>query len=317
MRAWIWMGAALLVACRGRRSAPDTHCSPVDAILMPMEAERAELLQKFPPSSPERWVERSIIDEDAAVALEEAALPEALSDTARAAYIAYLRELSAKSAELAEEYNAIADFDKSQDALREQIDALSAELKRICDKGGENGCTFEPPLPDDPEGTVASLRGFVEQGRRAHAQEPLAEAIWQKLLAALTERIAAMEEEAQRTGSIEFLEAAFEALSEKEGGLREALVESCPSDLREAPEPTTEADPAVAPAPTPQQGLPPIEGQPAEGGIPEVPTMPAADGGHNFAQPLDPASAPGGGQSPPPLGADGAPAPAQPPPDGQ
>ncbi|MFT4976379.1 MAG: hypothetical protein ACI8S6_002276, partial [Myxococcota bacterium] len=47
----MWMGAAL-VGCRGRKSVPETMCAPVDALIQPLESERAELPQKYPPSSP-------------------------------------------------------------------------------------------------------------------------------------------------------------------------------------------------------------------------------------------------------------------------
>lgn len=317
MRAWIWMGAALVVACRGRKSAPETHCPPVDAILMPLETERAELHQKFPPASPERWIERGVIDEDAAIALEEADLPEELSADARAAYIAYLRSMSAKAAELGEQYNAIADFDKTQDELRDRIDEYSEGMNAVCNDGVEGGCQFEPPLPPDPEGSLESLRAFVEKAQHSHVQAPHAEKLWQLLLGSLKERVAAMEEEAERTARIETLEAAFDAAIAEEAALRAALVVGCPSGLRE------EVSPAVDVAPAPQQNLPPVEGQAPEGGIPAVPTMPTTgDGGggsadgYNFAQPLDPSAAPGADPTQRPADPEAVGSPGDPPPPG-
>jgi hypothetical protein len=266
--ALMWMGAAL-VGCRGRKSVPETMCAPVDALIQPLESERAELPQKYPPSSPERWVERALIDADAAVAIEEADLPSELSDAARADYVALLRELSEQADALAGLYNAIADFDKAQDTLRERIDEYSTGMKTICEEVVEDGCTFTPPLEPDPEGTVESLRAYVASSRTSHVADERVERLWQLLLDALDERVASMEEETTRTAEIAEREAAFAAAEAREPALLVALVAGCPLT---PVAPSTELTAAPAGG-----GLPPVDGEE----------------GYNFAQPIDPSLAPG------------------------
>ena len=266
MRAWMWMAAAV-IGCRGRKEAlPTATCPAVDAIVQPMEAERAELHQKYPPTSPERWVERAIIDTDAADAIEDATLPAELSEPARAAYVSFLREMAAEADALAEQYNLIADFDKSQDELRDRIDEYSAGMDGICNSGVEGGCEFEPPLPPNPDKTLASLREFVAQAERSHVQDPRAEQIWQMLVGALQERVVAMEEEESRTGDIAAREEAFAAAEGKEKALLESLVDNCPPGPSIAAADTEPSGPGPGPGPGP--GGVPGPGTPGPGGTP-------------------------------------------------
>jgi hypothetical protein len=234
----LWWMTALLGGCTGWLSSlSEPSCPPIDAIFLPTQRVRADLEQPdFSPNT-EGWIRRASVEEAAADDLEAIELPEQVSAEDVAAYVEYLRETADLAGQLADLHIEASAFDSAQNALRERIDSTGAELKRFCANELDNGCEFTPPLPADPDGSRDALREYVEVAARSQLQDAAAEALWRSVLAAISERVQAMDQEVERDKNIRAREAAFIERSPQGEAMLAAIVASCGSAISTGPPP--------------------------------------------------------------------------------